>query len=437
MSDPLLSEPFRGKTVLVLGGTWQQVKLVEAAKRLGARVVVADYLEDSPAKAISDSAWLVDVKDVDGVVAMSFEEGVDGVVSGYIDPCQRPYQEICEALDLPCYGSREQFHLMTDKRAFKDMCRASGVDVIQDFDEEVVARGEVDFPVFVKPVDSRGSRGQAVCHCRDEFERALRAAKDESSNGKAIVEKCMAGSNEFQVTYFFIKGEPYLIRTADSYTGSERNGLEKVVLGAISPSVFTGEYMRCAHERVVSMLKSMGFRDGPAFMQGFEDDGVFRFFDPGLRFPGVDYERILKSALGIDLPEAMVAFSLTGEMVVPGPIAAAAGLNGGAAAVLFPTISPGIVGDVSSLSRVARMPGVVSCLPRVNSGDVVGVTSDVNQRLAEIDVHVGDPSELSLLVEAVQGAIDVKSEAGDPMLLEILDMAVVRRRMQSLGGGRS
>lgn len=117
----------------------------------------------------------------------------------------------------------------------------------------------------------------------------------------------MKGAHEFQVTYFFVDGEAYLIRTVDSYCGSEANHLEKVVACAVSPSRFTDEYLKIAHQNVVKMFKAIGYKNGPIFMQGFEDNGKFRFFDPGLRFPGVDYERVYTKEFGIDLMEAKIA----------------------------------------------------------------------------------------------------------------------------------
>lgn len=424
-------KPFDGKTILVMGGTWQQVKFVEAAHDLGARVLVADYLENSPAKTIADKSFLLDIKDVDSIVSMCKLEGVDGVVSGYIDPCQRPYQEVCEKLGLPCYGTRDQFFRMTDKVEFKRMCLEHGVDVIPGYSQDDIDAKCVEFPVFVKPVDSRGSRGQSVCWSYEELDAALANARGESSNGEAIVEKYMKGAHEFQVTYFFINGRPYIVRTADSYTGTEANGLEKVVLGAFSPSVFAESYMNNAHAKVVGMLLGMGIENGPAFMQGFEDKGRFRFFDPGLRFPGVNYEQILKRLLGVDLAKAMVEFSLTGRMPAIEGIENAANLGGACSAVLFPTVAPGCVDNLGCLDDISAMEGVVSCLPRVSAGDRIGMTADVNQRLAEIDVVADRRDELLRRVSEINSALDVERKDGTPLVLEVVDPLKVKARMTS------
>ena len=115
------------KKILILGGTAQQIKLVEAAKKMGVYTIVTDYLVDSPAKKVADEAWMLNIKDVDQIVERCKQEQVNGVICGYIDPCQRPYQQICEALDLPCYGTKDQFFYMTDKHAFKKMCVENGL----------------------------------------------------------------------------------------------------------------------------------------------------------------------------------------------------------------------------------------------------------------------------------------------------------------------
>ena len=124
------------KKILILGGTAQQIKLVEAAKKMGVYTIVTDYLVDSPAKKVADEAWMLNIKDVDQIVERCKQEQVNGVICGYIDPCQRPYQQICEALDLPCYGTKDQFFYMTDKHAFKKMCMENRVDVITEYKEE-------------------------------------------------------------------------------------------------------------------------------------------------------------------------------------------------------------------------------------------------------------------------------------------------------------
>ena len=414
------------KKILILGGTPQQIKLVNAAKKMGLYTIVTDYLENSPAKKIADKSYMYNIKDVDDIVSMCKMEKVDGVICGYIDPCQRPYQEICEKLKLPCYGTKEQFYKMTDKHAFKKMCIDNGVDVIPEYTDEDIMRGNIEYPVFVKPVDSRGSRGQSVCYTENELKKAIQYAKVESSNGDILIEKYMKNAHEFQVTYFFIAGEPYLIRTVDSYCGTEDSHMEKVVACAISPSKFTQVYLENAHDKVVKMFKKMGFENGPIFMQGFEDNGVFLFFDPGLRFPGVDYENVYKKIYGIDIMEAMINFAIQGncgDIKLPKD---GVWIKEKRAAVLFPTLAAGIIKKIEGFDEVLKDENVVSLYARCEVGEQIEWTFNVNQRMAEVDIVCDTTEELKKRIDDIQKLLVVSDVKNQNMTYQYFDVSRIQ-----------
>lgn len=402
--------------ILILGGTAQQIKLIEAAKRKGYYTIVTDYLSDSLAKRMADKSYMYDINDIDGIVNMCKDENVQGVICGYIDPCQRPYQKICARLNLPCYGTQEQFYLMTDKHAFKKMCNDNGVNTIKEYKEN---DSDIEYPVFVKPVDSRGSRGQSVCYNEKELEAACIYAKSESSNGDIIIEKFMKDTKEFQVTYFFVDGKPYLIRTTDSYCGSEEKHLEKVVACAVSPSKYTNLYLAKAHNKVINMFKNMGYKNGPIFMQGFVYQDDFYFFDPGLRFPGVDYERIIRKVYGVDLMDAMIDIAMQNKISIEIPETCYS-LEGKKAAVLFPTVSKGTIETLEGID--CYCDEIVSAIPRCEVKDTLEWTYNVNQRLAEMDVLSNNLDDLKKTLQEVQNNIKVLNEKGENMIYEYFDV---------------
>ena len=404
------------KKILILGGASVHVKVVEAAKQMGLYTIVTDYLEDSPAKQLADKSYMFNIYDVDNIVQMCKEEGVSGVISTHLDPCQRPYQQICEKLGLPCFGNSEQVFKLTDKHAFKKMCIENGVDVIDEYTEQDILNDRVTYPVFIKPVDSRGSRGQSVCYDKDSALNAVAFARSESSNGDILIEKHMAGAEEVQITYFFVNSEAYLVRTVDSYRGLEKDGLEKVVICAVSPSKHTEEYMHTAHSNVVAMLKKLGIKNGPAFMQGFYDKGKFRFFDPGLRFPGVDYEKIFHRVYGIDLVQLAIEFAINGHIETAKLPENSMNLNGNYAAVLFPIINAGTIASIEGIEQIKSNPQVVSYLPRHFVGETVGWTKDVNQRISEIDIVCKDFATLKTSIPAIWDTLNVYGDDGAQML---------------------
>ena len=103
------------KALLVLGAISAMNEIVIDAKQMGYYVVVTDYLENSPAKRYADETWMLSIDDVDGIVAKCKERNIDGVINYCIDPGQKPYQQICEKLGVPCVAGLEQFEIMTNK----------------------------------------------------------------------------------------------------------------------------------------------------------------------------------------------------------------------------------------------------------------------------------------------------------------------------------
>ena len=69
----------KGKKLLLLAGANVHCKVVNAAKEMGVYTIVTDYLKDSPAKEIADESWMLDIKDINGIVGKCKEVGVDGV----------------------------------------------------------------------------------------------------------------------------------------------------------------------------------------------------------------------------------------------------------------------------------------------------------------------------------------------------------------------
>ena len=410
------------KKILVLGSASVHVKLIKAAQEMGIYTITTDNVpyEDSPGKKVADEYWNLNIYDVEGIVSKAKEVRINGVICGWLDPCQRPYFQICKALNLPCYGNEEQFYKMTDKHAFKKMCIENGVDTIDEYSEEDILSGNIKFPVFVKPVDSRGSRGQAVCYTMDDLLPAINFAKSESSNGDILVEKYIKGSQEFHVTYFFVDGEPYLLRTSDNYCGSEEMHMEKVVSCAVMPSRYTNKYIEDAHPNVVKMFKKLGIQNGPIFMQGFVDNGVFRFFDPGLRFPGVDYELVFKKVFNVDLMKAMIQIALTGktDVVIPDK---AAFIKGYRASVLYLTIRACTIAYLGGEEEVVNCKQVISYLPRCKVGEEITWAYNVNQRLGEADLLCKDTAELIKSINFVNSTLIATDTNGDDAIFARFD----------------
>lgn len=420
----------KGKKLLVIGGAFQHCKLVEAAKDLGVTVYVTDYLpvEEAPAKQIADKYFMHNITEIDAIVDMCKKEEIDGVIATSLDACQLPYQKVCERLEVPCFGTAEQYRILTDKVEFKKYCLKNGVDVIpeyclDDFKDQKTCDDYVQFPVFVKPCDSRGSRGQSICHTYHEVKDAIKFAKQESSNGKVIIEKYMGGYDDFSMTILVVNGKAYPFRTVDRILGSEEDGLDKLAVGAVMPSMFTNLYMDRVHPKVERLITDIGLINAPVFMQGFVDGDTVRFYDPGLRFPGGEYERMFKAACGKNVFYPLIEFALTGKVSKESCNMQEHDiyLDGKIAVQVLPTLRAGRITSIHGVEDIRNHPNVVSLFMRYSVGDEIVETHNVNQRFCEVDIVCDDEKEARTIVDWVYQTLRIEDSHGKDMIVSKFD----------------
>ena len=270
------------KRLLIMGGLAQQCDIIEDAKKKGYYVIVVDYLEESPGKKLAHESHLISITDIDAIVELCRERKVDGVMNYCIDPGQKPYQQICERLDLPCYGTKEQFDIMSNKDLFYEACIQHGVDVIPRYEisEHYGAKEleAIEFPVVVKPVDGRASKGLTICRSKESLNDAIELALSYSKRGKIIFEKHMQ-KPELCAKYFVCDGEVFLTAVSDTHT-CYVDGKRAYIIGKSYPSKYYKEFEETTDPKVRNMIRNLGIQNGPLSFTGFYDAGTFRFFDP-------------------------------------------------------------------------------------------------------------------------------------------------------------
>lgn len=408
-----MNKSFQGKKLLLLAGAGVHLKVVRAAKEMGIYTIVTDYLkiEDSPAKQIADEAWGLNITDVDAIVQRCKEEKVDGVLNFCIDPAQKPYQQICEKLGLPCIGTKETFDILTDKRKFKDYCIAHNVDVIPDYSLEDIENDKVEYPIFIKPTNSRGSRGQSVAHNKQEALKAIEFAKSESRDNGFLCEKLLVGHQDIATAFFVVAGEPYLVKFGDRHLGLKVDNLEKQVICTELPSAYANMFEKKVSNRVKKMIKSLGIQFGPVFLQGFVDGETIRYYDPALRMPGGDYDVILEKVTGFSTVKSMIRFALTGdtETCVGNPYQCYE-LNGGKALLMTIASKPGKMETVVGLDEIASWSEVIYTRQIIEQGQVIPDSGDIRQRVAAIGAYLTDKTKKESFIDAVYDTYIIEDE---------------------------
>lgn len=279
----------RGKKLLVLGASPNEIALVKRAQELGVYVIVTDYYlnrDFSTAKKYADEVWDVSWSDIDTLEKLCREHHVDGAMAGYSEFRVENLIKLCRRMDFPCYITDEQLEITRNKNIFKDTCRKYGVPVIHEYasPEEVT-----HFPVILKPVDRGGSIGISIANNPEELAKAYDYAMECSVCKRVIIEDYISGSEgkEFNACYIVLNGEPKLLLTTDTLSSS-KNRAERVIQNMwIHPSTDEQLFREKVDEKMKAMLRGIKLNTGYIFLSGFvTNSGDFMFFECGLRLGG-------------------------------------------------------------------------------------------------------------------------------------------------------
>lgn len=308
---------FEGKKLLVLGGIKTECDIVTTAQKMGAYVVVADYDPDAPAKEFADKTVPISATDVDAIVRLCKEEKIDGITTGFVDILMHPCYEACKRLGLPYYATQKMLSMATNKLDFKKTCEQFDIPVPKTYligghlSDDLI--DSIRYPVFVKPLDSSGSRGAGVCFDRDHLEKQFEEALSYSPSGNAIIEDYITGT-EFLLDYVGVGGEFRMLSMFDRYMSPGRSSAVNYSNVSICPAKHIKQYYREIDYKVRKMFKTLGFTDGLIFLQGHTDGERITFYEMGCRLGG-SFFNLEQKVIGHNPVEMIIRYAFTGKML--------------------------------------------------------------------------------------------------------------------------
>ena len=418
---------FEGKKLLILGGFTLACDIVRAAQNMGAYVIVADYNPESPAKDVADKFVLISTLDVDALEKFCREEGVDGVTTGFVDILLQPCYDLCHRLGLPCYMTPKMIEVSTNKVAFKTECNKYGVPVPQTYlvggeiSDEVYAK--INYPVFVKPLDSSGSRGAGVCKNKAELDARFEEALSYSVSHNAIIEDYITG-REFLLDYIAVNGEFRLLSMFDRYMTPDRGSAVNYSNISITPSKAIDKYLAEINDKVIKMYRGLGFTDGVLFMQGYADGEKITFFEMGCRLGGSYYNH-QRACLGHNAIDMVVRFALSGKMTneiesIPVDVAKYNGKFALDCDYLLKG-SDETIAKIVGLEEIRKMSNVVEIQQFHDVGYHYVKDRTVDKCIVDVEMVCDSKEEVLEKVNYINGIFDVFNERGESLLMTKLD----------------
>ena len=187
------------KKLLALNRSEIAIRIMRAATELGLRTVAIFSKEDrlSLHRFKADEAYEIGegkgpveaYLDVDSIVALAKEKGIDGIHPGYGFLAENPaLPRACERAGITFVGPGARLlELLGDKRAARKLAEDAGVPVVPGTERPVTSTdgarkmaGEIGFPLIIKAAFGGGGRGMRVVEKAGEFAGRLEEARREA-----------------------------------------------------------------------------------------------------------------------------------------------------------------------------------------------------------------------------------------------------------------
>ncbi|MBI2679518.1 MAG: pyruvate carboxylase [Candidatus Solibacter usitatus] len=210
------------KKLLALNRGEIAIRIMRAATELGLRTVAIYSKEDrlSLHRFKADEAYEIGegkgpveaYLDVDGIVALAKEKGIDGIHPGYGFLSENPaLPRACEKAGITFVGpSARLLELLGDKRAARKLAQSAGVPVVPGTERPIAtveaarkAAGQIGFPLIIKAAFGGGGRGMRVVEKPAEFSERLEEARREAGaafgNDAVFLEKFVRHARHVEV----------------------------------------------------------------------------------------------------------------------------------------------------------------------------------------------------------------------------------------------
>lgn len=186
------------KKILIPGGKYSDLALVNAAHRLGLYVITAGTHVDAPAHKFADEYCCVDYSDKEAMLQLAKDKKIDYMCTCANDFGMISTAYVCEQLGLPGHDSLETTLTIHNKDRFKPLAKKLGLhtpisEVFSDRDEAIKYILGCEKKVIVKPVDNVASIGVSQPNTDEEKIAAIDLAFSKSKIKTILVEPFIEG----------------------------------------------------------------------------------------------------------------------------------------------------------------------------------------------------------------------------------------------------
>jgi len=411
--------------LLLPSGTYKAPDFLDAARRLGADVVVASETEQTLADAMGDRALVVDLADPKGsaakITALAARLPLDAVVAvddqGLLIAALAAHE-----LGLPA-NDAEAVRRTRNKAAMRAALAAAafpaahvteGGDrpallqpsyrVVGPGDDVVAAAEEIGWPVVVKPVSLSASRGVIRA---DEPAAAKEAAArvraildgDGHPGGEPILVEQYVPGEEVAVEALLRRGDLEVLAIFDKPDPLTGPFFEETLY--VTPSRLPAETKEAIGRAVAAAAAAIGLREGPVHAElRIDPAGTPWILEVAARTIGGLCARTLRFAAGVTLEELVLRHAL-GLPIDPRRERPAAGV------MMLPIPKAGRLVAVHGQDQARAVDHITALEISIPSGGIVRPLPEGDRYLGFLFARASGPAEVEEALRAAHAALEV------------------------------
>lgn len=303
---------FSGKTLLIFGGGFLQLSLIERCKALHVKSVVIDPFESAPGQEIADHFDVIGGQDFDATCAAVTKYKVDGIITSATDKPLVMMARIAAHFQLPFY-SADTAENCTDKRLMKSIFQANNIPCASGYLIEK-SNDISNYPVIIKPLDNSGSRGVFYCENADTAD-ALIASSLKHTKGTQLLAENFIGGKEYSVESLHFNGTSEVIQITEKRTTPFPTNVE---VGHITPAELSDAMENAVIELIASIHTAFDFDHCAAHTEIKIQNDKITVIETSPRLGG-DFitSDLVPLSTGINMEDLLISIALGKPPIIP------------------------------------------------------------------------------------------------------------------------
>lgn len=298
--------------IIVLGGSKEQLEMIELCKSRGYYTIVLDLNENCLGRKIADKFHCLSIKDTKGILEIAKRESVVGITSMITEMGVISMYEVCEKLNLPQLYSYNSAHSTFSKNFMREVLNEHEINDIPSVcpmskDDVILFAKKVGYPIIIKSSNSGGQNGLFIIYKEEEVGNKYKRSVEDSPGNKVIVEKFIEG-DEINCVFTVLSNELLDCVISDRISDKDSPG---VVKRHVYPSKYELEIKEKVKLLCQRLIDVFDIEQGVVFPQIIVDKNFDLYLiEIGTRIPGGIMNRLFENAVGFNLNDFILDISL-------------------------------------------------------------------------------------------------------------------------------